>query len=136
MHSFVFLRYQNGKRSIWVIIRGALELNHIFKKSAVTLAAAEHGDPFKSMGNYTLKTLMKPENEAEANVIKSILEEHGIYAEIKSFHDTAYDGLFQSQYGWGLIRVSETDLPEAQRIIEKWSNASPEELPWKNKSTD
>jgi len=32
-----------------------------------------------------LKTLMKPENEAEANVIKSVLKEHGIYAEIKSF---------------------------------------------------
>jgi hypothetical protein len=83
-----------------------------------------------SMGHSTLKTLMKPENEAEANVIKSVLEEHGIYAEIKSFHDTAYDGLFQSQYGWGLIRVAEEDLPEAQRIIEEWRNAAPEELPW------
>ena len=71
-----------------------------------------------------MKTLMKPENEAEANVIKSVLEEHGIYAE------TAYDGLFQSQYGWGVIRVAESDLPEAQRIIEEWKNASPDELPW------
>ena len=84
----------------------------------------------KGMGHLTVKTLMKPENEAEANVIKSVLAEHGIYAEIKSFHDTAYDGLFQSQYGWGLIRVSEKDLPEAQRIIEEWRNAAPEELPW------
>jgi type III secretory pathway lipoprotein EscJ len=88
------------------------------------------------MGNSTLKTLMKPENEAEANVIKSVLEENGIYAEIKSFHDTAYDGLFQSQYGWGLIRVAERDLAEAQRIIEEWRNAAPEELPWNIKSTD
>ena len=38
-----------------------------------------------------MKTLLKPENESEANVIKSVLEEHGIYAEIKSFHD----GLFK-----------------------------------------
>jgi len=79
---------------------------------------------------------MKPENEAEANVIKSVLEDNGIYAEIKSFHDTAYDGLFQSQYGWGLIRVSEKDLPEAQSIIEEWRNAAPEELPWNIKSAD
>ena len=79
---------------------------------------------------------MKPENDAEANVIKSVLAEHGIYAEIKSFHDTAYDGLFQAQYGWGLILVSEIDFPEAQRIIKEWSNASPEKLPWKNNSTD
>ena len=77
-----------------------------------------------------MKNLMKPENEAEANVIKSILEDHGIFVEIKSFHDTAYDGLFQSQYGWGVIRVSETDFPEALRIIEEWRRASPEEIPW------
>ncbi len=75
---------------------------------------------------------MTPENEAEANVIKLILEENGIYAEIKSFHDTAYDGLFQKQYGWGVIRVSETDFPEAKRIIEEWHNAAPHKLPWKN----
>jgi hypothetical protein len=83
-----------------------------------------------------LKTLMKPENEVEAYVIKSVLEEQGIYAEIKSFHDTAYDGLFQSQYGWGVIRVSDADFTEAQKIVKEWSNASPEELPWKNKSSD
>ena len=83
-----------------------------------------------------MKTLMKPENEAEANVIKSVLEDNGIYAEIKSFHDTAYDGLFQSQYGWGLIRVSEKDLPEARRIIDEWRNAAPEKLPWKITPTD
>ena len=78
-------------------------------------------------------TLMKPENEAEASVIKSVLEEHGIHAEIKSFHDTAYDGLFQSQYGWGVIQVSESNLTEARRVIEEWKNASPDELPWDEK---
>jgi type III secretory pathway lipoprotein EscJ len=79
---------------------------------------------------------MKPENAAEANVIKSVLKEQGIYAEIKSFHDTAYDGLYQSQYGWGLIRVSEADFAEAQRIVNEWRNASPEEVPWNSKSSD
>lgn len=83
-----------------------------------------------------MKNLMQPENEAEANVIKAVLEEHGIYAEIKSFHDTAYDGLFQSQYGWGYIRVSEIDFSKAQRIVEEWKNASPGELPWNNEPTD
>lgn len=77
-----------------------------------------------------MKTLLKPENEAEANVIQSVLEEHGIVAEIKSFHDTAYDGLFQSQYGWGLILVHESDFAEAERIVEEWRNSSPEEIPW------
>ena len=83
-----------------------------------------------------MKNLTQPENEAEANVIKAILEEHGIYAEIKSFHDTAYDGLFQHQYGWGVIRVKETDVSEAQKIIEEWQNASPEALPWNKDPED
>lgn len=83
-----------------------------------------------------MKTLMKPENEAEANVIKSVLEEHGIYAEIKSFRDTAYDGLFQAQYGWGLILVAEADFAEAQRVVKAWLNAAPEDFQWKNGSTD
>lgn len=77
-----------------------------------------------------MKDLIKPENEAEANAIKAVLDEQGIFAEIKSFRDTAYDGLFQNQYGWGIIRVSEDDFPEAQRIVQEWKNASPDELPW------
>ena len=79
---------------------------------------------------------MQPENEVEANVIQSVLKEHGIYAEIRSFHDTAYDGLFQSQYGWGYIRVSEADYAEAQQIIEEWKKAAPEELPWDERPAD
>lgn len=85
------------------------------------------------MKNRTLQNVIKPENDAEAGAIKSLLEDHGIYAEIRSFHDTAYDGLFQAQYGWGVIRVYQEDVAEAQRIIEEWKNASPELLPWKHR---
>ena len=81
-----------------------------------------------------MKTLIKPENEAEANVIQSVLEDHGIYAQITSFHDTAYDGLFQSQYGWGLIQVSEADFEDARRIVEEWKRAAPDHLPWETQS--
>lgn len=77
-----------------------------------------------------MKILLKPTNEPEANVIKSILEENGIHVAIQSFHDTAYDGLFQSQYGWGVIRVSEEDFAEAEKIVEEWRRAAPEDLPW------
>jgi len=79
---------------------------------------------------------MKPNNEAEAYAIKSVLMEYGIYAEIRSFHDTAYDGLFQTQYGWGVIRVYEEDLQEAERIVEEWQKAAPKDLPWNSDSTD
>ena len=77
-----------------------------------------------------MKNLMQPQNEAEANVIQSVLAEQGIAAEIRSFHDTAYDGLFQAQYGWGVIRVAEEDLAKARRIVDEWKAASPAEPPW------
>ena len=67
------------------------------RKTTAPIAAAALS--IKSMGNSTLKTLMKLDNKSEADVISSILEQQGIYAKIKSFHDTAYDGLFLSQYG-------------------------------------
>jgi hypothetical protein len=37
----------------------------------------------------------------EAQVVESILTEHHIPHRIRSFHDTAYDGLFELQKGWG-----------------------------------
>ncbi|MBW2644080.1 MAG: hypothetical protein JRC89_12125, partial [Deltaproteobacteria bacterium] len=41
------------------------------------------------------------DNIIEAQLIKSILNEQNIPHLIRSFHDTAYDGLFQVQMGWG-----------------------------------
>jgi len=41
------------------------------------------------------------DNIIEAQLIESILKEQGIPNRIRSFHDTAYDGLFQFQKGWG-----------------------------------
>ncbi len=41
------------------------------------------------------------ENIIEAQLIDSILNEQNIPHIIRSFYDTAYDGLFQFQMGWG-----------------------------------
>ena len=59
----------------------------------------------------------KPENDAEAFALKAILKEHTIDSEVVSFHDTAYDGLYQSQYGWGVIKVREEDYEKAQKSL-------------------
>ena len=42
-------------------------------------------------------------NFIQAQVLTSVLEERGVPHRIRSFHDTAYDGLFQFQKGWGEI---------------------------------
>jgi type III secretory pathway lipoprotein EscJ len=77
-----------------------------------------------------MKILLKPANEPEANAIRSILKDNGIHAEIQSYHDRAYDGLFQMQYGWGVLRVPEKDFAEAEKIVQEWRRAAPDELPW------
>ena len=77
-----------------------------------------------------MKNLLKPDNEAEAIALQAILKQHGIQAKIVSFHDTAYDGLFQHQYGWGVIKVPESDYPRARQIIQEWKGAAPEKVRW------
>jgi hypothetical protein len=42
-------------------------------------------------------------NEFEASLLKNILKERGIPCILKSYHDSAYDGMWQSQMGWGQL---------------------------------
>jgi hypothetical protein len=43
------------------------------------------------------------ENEIEARLLEAILLEREIPHLLRSYHDTAYNGLFQAQKGWGII---------------------------------
>ena len=43
------------------------------------------------------------ENAIEAQLLSSVLNQYEIPHRLRSYHDTAYDGLFQLQKGWGLI---------------------------------
>ncbi len=43
------------------------------------------------------------ENTIEAQLLCSILDEQNIPHQVRSYHDTAFDGLFQAQKGWGVI---------------------------------
>ncbi len=79
-----------------------------------------------------MKDLIKPENSAEAQALQSLLQQHGIQSQVISFHDTAYDGLFQAQYGWGVLRVADSDLTEAEQIVQQWKDASPGDIPWQD----
>jgi hypothetical protein len=57
------------------------------------------------------------ENRFEGDRISQTLQEAGIPFLIKSFLDTAYDGLYIPQKGWGNVMVSENHQEEAERII-------------------
>jgi hypothetical protein len=57
------------------------------------------------------------ENRFEGDRISQALREAGIPFLIKSFLDTAYDGLYIPQKGWGVVMVSEKNRVEAERLI-------------------
>jgi len=58
------------------------------------------------------------ENTIEAQLIGSILNEQNIPHRIRSFYDTAYDGLFQFQKGWGEVFAPLALKEEILEIIE------------------
>ncbi len=53
------------------------------------------------------KKILVLENEIEARLMDSILTEREIPHRMKSYHDTAYDGIFQVQKGWGHVEAPE-----------------------------
>jgi len=59
----------------------------------------------KSMIKY--QKIITLENEIEARLLSSILDQENIPYLLKSYHDSAYGGLWQMQKGWGYIEAPE-----------------------------
>ena len=57
------------------------------------------------------------ENEFEAQLLDSILTQRDIPHCLTSYHDTAYDGLYQTQLGWGYLSAPETYKHEIDEIL-------------------
>jgi hypothetical protein len=57
------------------------------------------------------------DNKFEADVLTNTLQKECIPVMIRSFHDTAYDGIYIPQKGWGIILVPAEDKDKAEEII-------------------
>jgi len=57
------------------------------------------------------------ENAIEAQVLDSILLEQHIPHMMRSYYDTAYNGLFQAQKGWGYVAAPESYHGEINEIL-------------------
>jgi hypothetical protein len=67
------------------------------------------------------------ENRFEGDRISQSLREAEIPFMIKSFLDTAYDGLYVPQKGWGMVLVPEALVDEAESIISEVKKSFEEE---------
>ena len=65
------------------------------------------------------------ENEIEAQLLVSLLKEGKIPHHVHSYHDTAYDGLFQTQKGWGNISAPVRYKNQIKEMIDQLRNAQP-----------
>ncbi|MCE5344828.1 MAG: hypothetical protein LLG13_00895 [Bacteroidales bacterium] len=60
-------------------------------------------------------------NEIESILLNEILTEKGIPHIIRSYHDSAYDGLWQAQTGWGHVEAPEEYSEEILQIYKEMS---------------
>ena len=60
-------------------------------------------------------------NEIEATLLDEILSDKKIPHIIRSFHDSAYDGLWQTQSSWGILEAPEENREEILKIFKEMS---------------
>lgn len=56
-------------------------------------------------------------NAFEADILRDMLAERDIPHIIRSFFDSAYDGIFQGQKGWGAVYAPESSRAEVTGML-------------------
>jgi hypothetical protein len=69
------------------------------------------------------------ENAIETQLVESVLKERQIPHRIRSYHDTAYDGLFQVQKGWAELNAPSDYRNEILDILNSVRNHSDQPRP-------
>jgi len=79
------------------------------------------------------------DNEAEAEALRQLLEDHDIEAHVVPLQSSAYPGAAY-QPTWGVIRVEDGDLARARELVDEWRKAEPvtprEREPVRNESRE
>ena len=76
-----------------------------------------HVSKGETMRKENFKKVTVAENKFEADLISQTLQQEGIPCLLRSYHDTAYDGIFIPQKGWAAIMVPEELQEKAEAII-------------------
>lgn len=57
------------------------------------------------------------ENAAEAGALEAALKAEGIPFALHSYYDSAYDGMFQTQMGWGHVSAPEDRAEDVMNVL-------------------
>ena len=65
------------------------------------------------------------ETEVQAQIADAILTDRGIPHLMRSYHDAAYDGVFQLSRGWGHIEAPSEFREEIVALVQELGHPSP-----------
>lgn len=64
------------------------------------------------------------ENEIQAQLLDAVLSDRDIPHVLRTYHDSAYDGLFQTQKGWGIVLAPPEHREEILAVLADLSRPS------------
>ncbi len=67
------------------------------------------------------------DNELQARYLEALLKEQEIPHRLHSYHDSAYDGVFQNLKGWGHVEAPAEYQTEISEIIKEINTEPPHE---------
>ena len=59
------------------------------------------------------------DNEVQAELVDSVLEERGIPHLMRSYYDSALDGIYQAKAGWGHVEAPHSFKDEVLAVVEE-----------------
>lgn len=68
------------------------------------------------------------EKEIEADFLRSVLKEKEIPSVFITYHDTAFDGLYQLNQGWGHVEVPLERANEVKQLYRQVKESSPSNI--------
>lgn len=74
-----------------------------------------------------LRKIAVLDNMVQAQMLESMLKEHDIPHVIKTYHDSAYDGLLQGPKGWGQVDAPKQHEPEILALLADLKNRESED---------
>jgi hypothetical protein len=70
------------------------------------------------MATDKLKKIAVLDNEVQAELVDSVLDDRGIPHLMRSYHDSALDGIYQTSGGWGHVEALDQYKDEVLAVIE------------------
>ncbi|MFP4179325.1 MAG: hypothetical protein ACLFQW_08395 [Spirochaetaceae bacterium] len=67
------------------------------------------------------------DNEIEAKFLETVLKDRDIPHVFISHHDTAFNGIYQLEHGWGYVEVPKERVEETKQLYEEVKRSRPEE---------